>query len=749
MMGILEVFTLVNRVLCWLYLYTLHHVLPVDRSLRRTVHITCEMLSRDNSTMHHGRDSKLPTPNIIPHFVQLVKLLPYIPLDVRKALMTIAHVGEMPWQNSRLRQNMQGILPTLIHFNMSGTDFGSITLIDFITDIQIVFSTPVLRSITSMYLRCVPLADDESWVEALEKGKRKELSVTQSEKTPSIIYPFLGSDSQCRLLKMHQLYPFRPQLNQSIRYRLISWKRSLTLSLLLPTPSLKTVGEHSSTYFNDVAFSYLAESDRPTKARTTVDFERFYAETGLTVPGPSEVRYSWMYNVLKPRVYYAQGGEAYFESRYISPILDSLSRSFRSTDPHHRYSFADFGAVAFDHQRFLIYDYSSFTSLLADIKNFMLELGVFCRGIRVRVFDTHKGILEKDLGDIILGYNAICNNDPEFSVHRIEGFASDHPYAIVHHRVAGMLGIYGNIVGSTVLHGLSTISIVGNEEHVNTIGDDAGIKIDTDDISLESAIECIQVIGDVATEKFEVWEEDEQSNELANGWHYVKRPITVRDRQIIQRWMPDFPILARIMGISDGMHTIQPEDFITRRRLLIKQTCRLFDSMYRFRQFVSETDIETVLSLLRKMYVIMHLPFKGSFPQTRGSMRKLSESAIYPDSVLCTPALRSESVTEGWFSTLKANRYETLFVRVPSVTGSENLPDEFYAGLTFKSPGSKLLGLMEKIGVLSKESEYEEWLLTDEIVERLESLISGKSRQVYTFTVTRDYPAWQTVQMLS
>jgi len=90
-------------------------------------------------------------------------------------MMTIAHVGEMPWQNVRLKHGLQLILPTLLHFNLSGTDHGVIRFSDFLSDIQSIFSTPVRRSITSMYLRCVPLADDSSWKEALEKGKRKEL----------------------------------------------------------------------------------------------------------------------------------------------------------------------------------------------------------------------------------------------------------------------------------------------------------------------------------------------------------------------------------------------------------------------------------------------------------------------------------------------------------------------------------------------------------------------------------------------
>jgi len=346
-----------------------------------------------------------------------------------------------------------------------------------------------------------------------------------------------------------------------------------------------------------------------------------------------------------------------------------------------------------------------------------------------------------------LEYNQTCNEDPEFSVHRIERLDSDHPRCLVHHRVSGMLGVYGNIVGSTVLHGLSSISIVGAEEHVNTIGDDAGIKIDVNDITLEDTIECIQVIGDVATEKFEIWDDDEIYHELSTGWHYVKRPITVKETYIAQRWMPDFPVLARILGVSDGMHTTRPEDFVTRRRLLIKQTCRLFDAMTRNQQFCSEEDIEVCLSILRRMYILMRLPSRGSFPLSRGSMPNLQTSAIYPDSILCTPQLSQQSVRRGWFTVLRDRvNTETIFVSVPEVVGSQNLPDEFYVGCSFKSTGSRLLGLMEKIGVVSKESRYEDWLLTEDIVDILDQLIKKEIRQVYTYVVLQDYDPWASVQ---
>jgi len=392
----------------------------------------------------------------------------------------------------------------------------------------------------------------------------------------------------------------------------------------------------------------------------------------------------------------------------------------------------------------MIYDYASFTSALADFKSFVFELGTFCKGRTVKIFDTHTGVEEVDLGDIILEYNALCNHDPLFSIHRIEGVDSAHPRCIVPHRVAGMLGIYGNIVGCTVLHGLVSISIVGDDNKANTIGDDGAVKYNEEDISTAEVKECLNTIGSIAEEKFELWDKDEMQSEESLGWHYTKRPITVDHHIVVTQWMPDFPILPVILGIKDGQHTLPVQDFISRRRLAIKQTCRLFDSLFRHRQFLTPLDISTVLDLIKRVFVKMRLPCYGSFPVLR-YRNAYPKEGWFPDSALCIPALCEESIFEGWFSVLRQKGYETAIVRVPVTIGADPVPVDFVAGISFKGYDSKLLGLMEQIGVVTKECLYEELLITDEVISRLDDLITRKARKVYEYTVTCDYYPWSTL----
>lgn len=691
-------------------------------------------------------DVRIPTPAAITHFRLLVEMLPFCPIASRKVMMTVVQTGTLPWQSSRMRHSLKEYENTYIYILRHGWNREVRSLLQILVDFQIVFSTPTLRAITSVYLRTVPIADDSDWRAVLESGKKKELGMTQTWKLPSIQFPYLGNALQASRYSMHASLPFTPHLNLEILDRLRRWKHNSFHSILLPKPSTKTMGEHSSNIFNDFVYRHLHPSDRPKCARTTLDLETFYMESGLKCGGPAEVRYAWTYNILKPRIYYAQGGDAYFGSRYITHPFNSLAKQFRCTSPQTRYSFSTFGYFDGHDDVFMIYDYTCFTSALADFKVFVNDLGQFCMDQLVRIFDTHEGVKEIRLGQLFLMYNDACNLDPEFSIHRIEGLDKDHPRAIVHHRVAGMLGVFGNIVGSTVLHGLVTLGIIGTEEQVNVVGDDAAIKFKRSEMGIAYVQEAINVIGSVATEKFEVWDVDETTSEQSLGWHYVKRPITVRHNIIVPQWMPDFPIIARCLGIEDNQHTVPKGDFVTRRRLLIKQTCRLFDQMYQHKSLVNELDVECTLDLLRRLYHKLCLPVYGSFP--RPHLRKTdTKCGAFPDTVLCIPVLCEDSIRKGWFSVLKERSTEAIVVRVPCVDLYTSLPEDMVAGDTFVNRGSEILGLLWKIGILTKEKMFEDVLLTDEILRRLDFLIKGRIKSLYTYTVLKDYAPWNSYMM--
>jgi hypothetical protein len=392
---------------------------------------------------------------------------------------------------------------------------------------------------------------------------------------------------------------------------------------------------------------------------------------------------------------------------------------------------------------FIVYDYTSFTSSLQEFITFCDGLGKFLKGTEMNIFDTYTGYRKIDVGDMILEYNDTCNKKGLFDMHRIVNDEGPYSEVIVPHEVAGMLGVYGNIVGSTVLHGLSTMNITGSELLCNVIGDDAGATGDENELSVREMIEAVRSIGDIEEGKFETWEEDEDESDEAIGWHFVKRPITVSCHTIKQGWMPDFPIIPMILNQEDGQHTLQPLPLVDRRRLLIKQTCRLFDSMRMNPDQVSEEDRDIVISMLAQLYNRLRLPFHGSFPY-RWAKRK----GCYPDSVLCVAPLLHESMTIGWYTTLRNKEVPTGFIRIPlEMIQIDPLPDRLYVGLEFHYRSNRVLSLLEKIGYIERETEYEEVRATEEAVDRLYDFITGIRKKSYLYRVLIDYDQWESYRV--
>lgn len=684
----------------------------------------------------------LPRVPSVPALDHLRDLLPYLSLAIRKEIMTFLRVGVMPHQNTQLRKRHYLQFRRLLVYIPSTSGTKVMTGADLLTLLHDLMQTPTRRGILSLYLRCVPIHDPCEWKVAVQSGLEKEISATQcTSRVATLIYPFLSSYKHSALYQMSPNYPHRPFLMVQLHTKFLQWRRALSRHLYIPQCSHKTIGRQSRDYLAQRWISTGIPAYH--QDATTVDLERYYSETGAGIEGACEVRMAWKYNDLKPRVYYAIGGSSYFAARYVHYIFDSLQRSFPTTDPNRRFSFIRFPYVNFTHQVFMIYDYTSFTSMLIDFRVFVDQLAEFVGGCRAKAFDSHIGLTVMDLRELLLEYNRVCNQDGTFDVARVVPPGDDNSeYVILHHRVAGMLGVYGNIVGSTVLHGLTGIVIAGDEDAVNTIGDDAAGVYDVDDMTLTEIQEAILTIGDIERGKFKVWYTDQSQEEDHVGWHYTKRPVNVDYGAIMQQWMPDFPIVPNIMGIRDGQHTVHPTSFYDRRRLLIKQSIRLLESLHRHTSLVDDVDVQMVLDFLQALYKRMNLPLYGSFPNRHA---KIKGYAVGPDTTLCTPPLIEESIRNGWWTTLKERGVaETGVVTVPVMEMTSALPDRLTVGVEFRYKGDRVLALIEKLGYVRKEVEVEDRLLTEETLRILEDLAFRKRVPVYKYVVLEEYRPWET-----
>jgi hypothetical protein len=149
----------------------------------------------------------------------------------------------------------------------------------------------------------------------------------------------------------------------------------------------------------------------------SVDLERYYCYTGGEIEGPCEVRWAYKYTDLKPRIYYANGGSGYFASRYIKDLVNSIGDLFPTTHRQLRYNPRRVGPL--HNSTLIVYDYSSFTTNLAELKYFLDALASFCDGHTIQVFDTYEGMLDLDLGELLRDYNDRCNREMAYDVARL------------------------------------------------------------------------------------------------------------------------------------------------------------------------------------------------------------------------------------------------------------------------------------------------------------------------------------------
>lgn len=464
--------------------------------------------------------------------------------------------------------------------------------------------------------------------------------------------------------------------------------------------------------------------------RTTLEVERKYHRSGLSTLGPSEVRIAWKYNDLKPRVYYSQGATAYESAKYIHQIFDTLQRTFPMTHPYTRYNPGRLGELE-PHNTLYIYDYSSFTSKLTEFRYFCSALSDFCKGYRCMIFDTHEGIRSVDLGDLLARYNETCNTLPEFDISMVMEHGSE---PIREHENAGLLGVYGNIVGSTVLHGLHLCEICGSMDRCNCIGDDAlAIRDMADGISHDETIDQICTIGQVAKEKTKIYEKD-SSEYRVEGWHFVKRPIDRFERRIITGVLFDPPNPALVVDLSDGLHTTPFDPISVRRRSYIMQTGRFFTRLFEERQHVTVDDILLALAYVRRGYVLLDLPQKGSVPG-RSKYNEVNDLLI--------PPLTPRIIEEYWIDIL-LHQEDVFTVNLPSQRVEvDEYPEACVVGRSFTRPYDRFLGLLEDLGYLGKK-EIKEWVLIydEHTRQRLKDHVTVGSVSMYEWTFEAPVPFW-------
>jgi len=374
-----------------------------------------------------------------------------------------------------------------------------------------------------------------------------------------------------------------------------------------------------------------------------------------------------------------------------------------------------------------IYDYSSFTSRLHEIRNFCSKLAIFFRDTTVKVLDTHEGVMEVNLGRLLEDWNEECNTFPEFDVSTMLDIDPDG--GIVIHN-CGMLGVPGNISSCTLLHGIHVAIALESLRLGKVIGDDAFVVAlrlllaRPSGYTTITMLEALSNLGDVAKEKVESWDEDEVDD--VHTWHYTKRPIvrSSAERMYFGKAVV-WPSIANAVDLDDGVHTHFQESLFTRRKKYATQVYRFLRTAEDLGEPSAE-DKELVSVTLRSLHRALDIPWDGC----------TSGSGLFPYFI-------PSSQWDGDFCYQGLERALGTIMRIP-VEYEKGLYDEvdLRRGSEFCHKSLPALTILVKLGYLERKvltrnvdvsREYE-------LVERF--LKRDYGRYVYTYTVLDDCPVW-------
>jgi len=522
------------------------------------------------------------------------------------------------------------------------------------------------------------------------------------------------------------------QVALAVRHRLkLSEKQLSSHGLFYPRISRKLIGQKALANAKALLDPLHATSY---ESASMLDIERAYHQTGIRLSGPAEMRSAFKYSDLKPRVYYAQGPDTFHTSKVIQAIFNIMVDSFENTNTFLRHqpkllgSAKDLTAV--------IYDYSSFTSSLHEIRNFTSKLADFFQDTIVTVVDSHYGPLEQSVGDILRAYNESCNISADFDVSALLEMTD----SLLSHN-CGMLGVPGNISSCTLLHGIHLTFIVGSLLRNRVVGDDAiALFAAGEPYEQISLVEALSNIGDVALSKTEFWEARITEMDLEdNTWHYVKRPVFRDGNSMIFGSLVIWPSLDNALNLHDDVHTTILKTEEERLKSYEKQVRRFYSSLSTYAS-IDENDVKLVGSVITSLHREFGYRRNGDIMSSLVGGHKLHRTLL-PRGVWSQEWV-DDMVEDHW------NHAVDMPVEYdPTVHYN---PDPFMTyGTSFVGPSKESSKLATDLGLLSRERMMTK-VIVSEVEGRYRRMILGeKFRPLYHYVVISRLPEWVTTLLSS
>jgi len=577
-----------------------------------------------------------------------------------------------------------------------------------------------------VYLRATPIIDHDTELADLEeKGYAKEILHSQTVWSYEQLFDYSH---------LHADRPFGPssweKTVSEISNRLV--RKTQNRKVLFPVYNKrKNIGYDSGSRLSSDASSV-----------TTFDLEKHYVESGIKIGGPCELRRQWRLNDLKPRFYYAQGGDAYHSSKYMKALAVNLMEAIPSTTLEARRNPPDFLNRLYEEDTFVVlWDLTSFTTNLSELKFFLFCVACdveFKFGTTIAVLDLREGLIHVPLHEILFAYNESCNIAPDFDISRLQEASPENNH-ILQSQNNGMLGVPGNIGFSTALHGYIAASVLGFDYTV-CVGDDAiGIANETAPI-----ISTIQTLGEIETSKFSILSPLDGREQYTR---FLKRRLTRNEYGLSLDYLFNLPTPPIFDGnIPEGR--TPPLAFSAVDR--VKSVCATVSSLLWEPNFLHADPIDDegrqeILQYLRVGYRMMGLPINGRLPGWSYKAPN-ADSAVTINEALppLTLDLLSELEHHDWLEILFNSRPQKYFTVPMYISHIDRyLVPDFTIGETFFGRTSALLRVLTDFEYIRREAYVE---VTGEYsyenLRRLRRLLKGEAEMVYHCTALKDAPAW-------
>jgi hypothetical protein len=580
------------------------------------------------------------------------------------------------------------------------------------------FLTPLRSGLVSLLVRQVPYSDNQELLDAKTASIHKEIAAAVTQYHPAQLdYSSILTFDKRYTYRLFHNTPLATDIQFYIFKSLSSTKVSVSQRILFPDFSTKTIG--ATARKNAAGHTVLDESP----IESTRDLEVFYHMHGFRFIGPTELRQAFKFLDLGPRTYYARGSSVYYDSRYIQPIfnilVDALGITHRFTRYHTHTVPLTAAELAF------IYDYSSFTSTLHEIRNFCTKLATFFRDTSVTIIDTFDGIIEVNLGRMLEEWNQTCNLDPDFDVSVLLDINAED--GIIFHN-CGMLGVPGNISSCTLLHGIHLAVILENYAKGKVIGDDAFFVFSREKTAsgydIISLMDALTNLGRVVPEKVEQW--DVEDIEDDDTWHYTKRPIVrVSDERMYFGKQIIWPSIANALDLDDKVHTHPVTTLFERRKKYGNQVFRFLRTVEELGD-PTEEDMELVSRFLRSLHSALDIPWYGFAPNHRDH-----------------PFFVPSSQWTGHFIETGVEACSACIISIPMEFDSRQFSSvDLGVGAEFCYRSIPALTLLLKLGYLERRVVRQSIVVSEnwELVDRF--LRRDYGQFVYSYVILKDVPEW-------